>query len=357
MEGLERIRYWLKEQGYDGIILSRRDNYTWITKGNINHVVQNSEVGIAALFIRENTVDIIADSSDSARIAKEQNSLAGNSILVPWYESMDEFLADYLKNRNVVSDTGVAGTTNVQKELVTLRMQLTEEDVKNYQTFGAQCASIVEQVCKEAKPGQTEYEIANRLRILCIEKRISPNCVLIGSDDRIFKYRHPMPTDKKIEKSLMCVLGGEKKGLNVSMTRMVYFAPVPKELQEKYEKLRYIFASMQRVMKEGMPYLEYFEKIVKLYEEVGYKEEWKLHHQGGPTGYGCREFVVQPSNKDCIHAGQAYAWNPTITGTKCEETTFLGKDGLLTFTRTKEWPCKTIATPYGNFDVVDILQR
>ena len=138
---------------------------------------------------------------------------------------------------------------------------------------------------------------------------------------------------------------------------MVYFAPVSKELQEKYEKLRYIFACMQLIMKEGMSYSEYFDKIVKLYEEVGYQEEWKLHHQGGPTGYGCREFVVKPSNQDCMHVGQAYAWNPTITGVKCEETTFLGKNGLLTFTRTKEWPCKTIATPYGSFVVADILQR
>jgi Xaa-Pro aminopeptidase len=357
MEGLERIRFWLKGQGYDGIILSRRDNYTWITKGNTNHVVQNSEVGVAALFIRENTIDIIADSSDSVRIAKEQNSVEGNQVLVPWYESMEEFLADYLKNLNVVSDTGVAGTTNVQAELVTLRMQLTEEDVKNYQTIGIECASIVEQVCKEAMPGQTENDVANRLRILCIEHGISPDCVLVGADDRILKYRHPMPTDKRIEQSLMCVLGGEKSGLNISLTRMVYFTSVPQGVQEKYEKLRYIFASMQLVMKEGMSYSHYFEKVVKLYEEAGYKEEWKLHHQGGPTGYDCREFVVKPSNKDFIHAGQAYAWNPSITGVKCEETTFLGKNGLLTFTRTKEWPRKTIATPDGNFDVADILQR
>jgi Xaa-Pro dipeptidase len=357
MESLERIRDWLKGQRYDGIILSRRDNYTWITKGNTNHVVQNSEVGVAALLIRQHTVDIIADSSDCARVSKEQNSLSGNPILVHWYESMEEFLTDYLKNLNVVSDTGVAGTTNVQKELVTLRMRLTEADVKSYQRIGAQCAGIVEQVCKEAKPGQSENEIANRLRIQCIEKGISPDCVLIGADERILDYRHPMPTDKRIQKTLMCVLGGEKEGFNISLTRMVYFTPIPKELQEKYEKLQYIFASMQMLMKEGMTYSEYFEKIVKLYEEVGYQEEWKLHHQGGPTGYGCRELVVKPTTKDCIHTGQAYAWNPTITGTKCEETTFLGKDGLLTLTRTEAWPRRIITTPYGNFEAADILQR
>lgn len=357
MEGLERIRDWMKKRGYDAIILSRRDNYTWLTKGNTNHVVQNSETGIAALVIRESSVDIIADSSDMARIAKEQNSLEGNPVLIPWYESMEEFLADHLRKLKVVSDTGIAGTVNVQRELITLRMQLTKEEVAFYKTIGAECAAIVEQVCQEATPGQSENEIAKRIKILCIEKGISPDCVLIGADERILHYRHPMPTDKKLEKSLMCVLGGEKRGLNVSLTRMVYFTPVPKELQEKYEKLQYLFANMQLMMKAGMPYSEYFNKVAALYEAAGFPEEWKLHHQGGPTGYGCREFIVKPSSNECIRAEQAYAWNPTITGVKCEETTFLGKEGLVTLTKTREWPRKTVATPYGDFDVADILKR
>lgn len=60
----------------------------------------------------------------------------------------------------------------------------------------------------------------------------------------------------------------------------------------------------------------------KLYEEAGYPDEWKMHHQGGPTGYGCREFVVTPSEDRCIHEGQAYASNPTIQGTKVDKKAF-----------------------------------
>ena len=58
-----------------------------------------------------------------------------------------------------------------------------------------------------------------------------------------------------------------------------------------------------------------------------------------------------------LHVGQAYAWNPTIQGTKCEETTYLTDENVEIFTRTKEWPCTVVETPYGALDVADILQR
>ena len=76
-----------------------------------------------------------------------------------------------------------------------------------------------------------------------------------------------------------------------------------------------------------------------------------MHHQGGPTGYGCREFTVTPETKGVIKKNQAYAWNPTIAGTKCEDTTFLADNGVEIFTRTKAWPCTVIETEYGSCSV------
>lgn len=109
------------------------------------------------------------------------------------------------------------------------------------------------------------------------------------------------------------------------------------------------------VMKDGMSYQAYFRKAQKLYAKEGCSKEWKMHHQGGPTGYGCREFTVTPETKGVIKKNQAYAWNPTIAGTKCEDTTFLADNGVEIFTRTKAWPCTVIETEYGSCSVADIL--
>lgn len=357
METVERIRGWLEKNGYDGIILGRRDNYAWVSGGAKNHVLSSTENGVAYYIISQEGVKLAADSSDLLRMSKEQDPLRAEAVLVPWYELMEEHIYQMRQGKRYVSDTGIAGTENVQDELTKLRMRLSEEERERYREIGLLCAQIVEDVCRKAAPGDTEEEIACRLKCKCLQSGISPDCVLVGADERILKYRHPMPADKKVKKSLMVVLGGEKYGLNISITRMVYFLGVPEDIRCRYKKNQYIFACMQTMMKDGKTYGEYFAEVQRLYREAGYEDEWKMHHQGGPTGYGCREYIALPGMNRKIRAGQAYAWNPTIQGTKCEETTYLSEYGIETFTRTKDWPCTTVKTPYGVFETADILEK
>lgn len=357
MNAVDKIRNWLAEKNYDGVLLGRRNNYAWVSGGAKNHVLSSAETGIAYYVIRREGLELIADSSDLARMETEQNPLGAEGVLVPWYESVDEYVEQMAAGKIYVSDTGVGGTKNVQSELMALRMRLSDAEVGKYREIGALCAKIVEGVCKEAKAGDTEEEIACRLKCRCLENGVSPDCVLVGADERILNYRHPMPTDKKAKNSLMVVLGGEKYGLNISMTRMVYFSDVPGEIRERYEKTAYIFACMQCMMTEGRTYGDYFAGVQRLYREAGYDGEWQMHHQGGPTGYACREFTAAPGMTEVMHAQTAYAWNPTIQGTKCEETTYFDGENTETFTATADWPRKRIHTPYGDFCVADILKR
>lgn len=356
MENLKKLQTWLETTSYNGVVLGRRDNFKWVTEQNENAVVTNAEVGVAFLIVKKDgSIEMLADSSDCPRVEKEQNELKAECILVPWYETLGGFLAKYCEGKGYASDTGIPGTVCVQDELVHVRMRLSEMELERYRQIGQECADIVEKTAMEARPGQTEKEIAALIKTRRIEQGISPDCVLVGSDERILDFRHPVPSDKKIEKSLMVVLGGEKYGLNISMTRIVYFGSVPEEIRERMKKTQYVFACMQNMMKDGMPYKEYFEKVQALYAEVGCPDEWKMHHQGGPTGYGCREFVVTPTTEGVVKERQAYAWNPTIQGTKCEETTYLMNGTAEMFTKTSNWPRVTVETEYGSYSVADIL--
>ena len=47
MKKVEKLRKWMAANDYDGIILGRRDNYTWISGGAKNHVTSNTETGVA----------------------------------------------------------------------------------------------------------------------------------------------------------------------------------------------------------------------------------------------------------------------------------------------------------------------
>ena len=352
---LIKIRKWLQENNYDGIIITRRDNYAWLTSGAENHVLSSTETGVASLYITVDDAWIFADSIDAGRMKDEQNPLGAKVMEIAWYESMEMVIKETIAGKKVVSDTGMINTQNVQPQLIWLRMPLSEAEVIRYRKVGRECAEIVEQTCFEARPGQTENEIAGIVKSRCTAKGISPDCVLVGSDERIMKYRHPMPTGKCMKNSLMVVLGGAKYGLNISITRMKYFDHLPDEIAGKYKKLQEIFVFMQLLMEDGMKGSEYFCKIQELYQRFGYPGEWQRHHQGGPTGYACREEIIRPDSRFIIRKGQAYAWNPTITGVKCEETTYCTDSGIEVFTRTKQWPVRLIETAYGEMDVAEIL--
>lgn len=356
MDKLQQIRALLSERQAEGIIISRRDNYRWLT-GNDNSVMRLSDNGVGVLVITPDAVELIADSGDCRRLAEEQNNLGARPIQIPWYVTAEEYLAARVRQGTYLSDGGMAQTLNVQQELVALRMRLSETDLVNYRWLGMDCAELAEKICLEAQPGQTEKQIAVQVCNEAAAHGIHADCVLVGADERIDKYRHPVPTDKAAQERLMVVLGGERKGLNISLTRMVWFTPVPAAVEDRYGQLSWIFAKMQLGMKAGLSYRDYFARIKEWYAQAGYPDEWKLLHQGGPTGYACREFFVGPECAGVMQNQQAYAWNPSIMGTKCEETTVLTEKGVETMTRTKIWPLKTVKTDGGTFTAADILRQ
>jgi hypothetical protein len=70
----------------------------------------------------------------------------------------------------------------------------------------------------------------------------------------------------------------------------------------------------------GIPAREVLQKGIDAYQRMGYSEEWKLHHQGGSIGYTGRDYRVNLKTPDIVQENQAFTWNPSITGTKSEDT-------------------------------------
>lgn len=101
MKKVEKLRKWMAVNDYDGIILGRRDNYTWISDGAKNHVTSNTETGVAYYVIEPDHIWLFADSSDLPRMSKEQNPLGAEPVLVPWYMSMEERLKETAQGKNM----------------------------------------------------------------------------------------------------------------------------------------------------------------------------------------------------------------------------------------------------------------
>ncbi|MGH3144911.1 MAG: M24 family metallopeptidase, partial [Rubrobacter sp.] len=148
--------------------------------------------------------------------------------------------------------------------------------------------------------------------------------LLAAANGRIAGYRHPIPHGNRIERRAMLVVSAERGGLYANLTRMVHFEEPDGELTRRQRACEEILRRMrEEATRPGRILAEAFEDCQRFYAEAGFPEEWRLHHQGGTTGYASREIIATPQTRQEIAIGQAFAWNPSITGAKAEETFML----------------------------------
>jgi hypothetical protein len=84
--------------------------------------------------------------------------------------------------------------------------------------------------------------------------------------------------------------------------------------------------------KPGVDELVPYNIAVKMYEDYGYHEMWKVHHQGGPQSYTNGFYLITPDTHNIIQLHQCYGYNPSITGTKTEDGFVVTEDGPLFIT-------------------------
>jgi Xaa-Pro aminopeptidase len=179
-------------------------------------------------------------------------------------------------------------------------------------------------------------EVAGRIAGRLWAAGIEPITVLIAADDRSNTVRHYVPTAKKITDGVICSMCARSGGLVVSSTRIVAFK---KDFAISYGKLLKVEQAAFDATREGVSLGDALQKIMDAYTANGLNGEWNNHHQGGSTGYLAREIRVGPGCTTVASTGQAFAWNPSAVGAKCEDTVLLTKTGLRILTpTTPAWP-------------------
>jgi antitoxin VapB len=141
----------------------------------------------------------------------------------------------------------------------------------------------------------------------------------------------------------MLVLCGRRDGLVCSVTRLVHFGRLPDELRQKADATARVDAVFLANSRPGRSLGDVFQAAVEAYRSTGYPDEWHLHHQGGLAGYEPREVVAVPGLRDNVVTGQVYAWNPSITGTKSEDSILVGAQDNEVLTHIAGWPTISVA--------------
>jgi Xaa-Pro aminopeptidase len=344
----QAMRSLLDQHGLDALLLRKASSFAWATHGASSYINTASTYGEAALFITPDHHYLIANNIEAVRLEKEEGlKVQGWEFMVsPWYEDSSA-IADLSAGKKLGSDAPFAGAVDLSNEMARLRAQLTTDEQDRFRTLGAFCAEAMDEAIASVEPGMNEAEIAAILGESTQSRGVQPIVKLIATDERIFQYRHPLPTEKIMKNYAMLVLCGRWKGLVASITRLVHFGPIPDELRRKIDAVAYIDAVLIHATRPGRKLADVFSEAQKAYAETGFPDEWTLHHQGGPAAYEPREWVAVPGSEDIVRAGQAYAWNPSITGAKSEDTVLIDDDGWDVVTEISEWPVIQINLPDG----------
>jgi len=154
----------------------------------------------------------------------------------------------------------------------------------------------------------------------------------------------------------MLVLCARRAGLVASATRMVSFGPASDGLRRRHISCCRVDAAFNLLTRPGAKISSVFRDATAVYSSEGFDREWLLHHQGGPCGYKSRYFCADPDSPGRVKPNSAFAWNPSITGTKSEDTIIAFSDRAEFITRTGEWPELQVDFQGARLSRADILE-
>ncbi len=336
---LDIIRSWMSEHAMGALYLQNAGSFAWATCGASSYINTASTNGLASLLITQDRQHLITTNIEAPRLEKEQQLVAKGweFVLYPWYESPPP-VASLSGGLKLACDGPLVGAVDVSADLARLRANLTPEERARFRELGKRCARAMQAACQVVRPGQTEFELAARLALETESQGVQAVVNLVATDERIYIYRHPLPTAKKLDKYAMLILCGRMNGVICSLTRLVHFGPLSDELKRKSAACAKVDATFMTATRPGANLGNIFRQIIAAYSATGFPEEWQKHHQGGAAGFEPREYLAVPGSHDQVRLGQAYAWNPSITGYKSEDTILVEQAGNEVLTEISGWP-------------------
>jgi Xaa-Pro dipeptidase len=332
----QRLRDLIDRRGLGALLLRRSTNFAWYTGGADNRVDHASPFGVADVLVTRDAHYIFTNNIEAPRMREEQTPNL-EVIEHPWYGDEVRDIREVVGDASLGADFPLEGALDVSEEVAPLRYVLDADALERYKEVSVDAAAAVAEAASSLEPGMSEHEAAANLAAACRRRGLFSSVLLAAADDRIARYRHPIPHGGRIERRAMLVVSAERGGLYANVTRMVHCEEPDTELKRRQEACEVILQRMrEEATRSGHTLAEAFANCQRFYAEVGFPDEWKLHHQGGMTGYASREIIATPHTQQEIRVGQAFAWNPSITGAKAEETFILTDDGPEVITLVEE---------------------
>lgn len=327
----------MRASGMESLLINRASNFAWLTDGASSYIHIATDGGAASLLVTHENQYVICDNIEITRLRAEEELDGWEFVSGPWPEGREPLVRKIAPGM-LHADSRFPNAVDASAMIAPLRYRLDAREVERFRMVGAATGRAVQSAARAVRAGMSEQQIAGLIAGYAYANHVVPVVVLVAADERIFNFRHPLPTGKKLEKYAMLIVCGRRWGLVASATRLVHFGKMPDELRRKADACAAVDAALIGATRRGATLASVFEIGAQAYAAQGFADEWRLHHQGGLAGYEPREVLATPTASLKIEGNQAFAWNPSITGTKSEDTILLTDKGLEIITQEGDWP-------------------
>src|SRR4051812_26938927 len=202
---LGQVRSLLKSTKAEAAMIGKQSNFSWLSCGGEAHVALISQLAVGRLVVTAKKVFLLTNRIEMPRLQDEVvRGLGAEPLLYEWYEDGAlKALKEVVDPQKVISDTGEYGTQSKPELFAPLRYSLHPAEVKRVRALARGPESAMNEACHTLKPGQDEFQIAGILAGNCWQRQITPAVTLIAVDERVRRYRHPIPTSKKLKRHVM----------------------------------------------------------------------------------------------------------------------------------------------------------
>ena len=345
---LALVRALLARRGLDAVVLGTADHVAWATGGLTNPIERGASASPLWLVVRHDGASAVTTNVERERLDAESglDELGISLTDVPWYdvgalEDAAAELADAPRER-----IGGLGA-DVDDDLVELRLALHPGERERLASLAVDATSALEDALREWAPGDLDLDVQARISERLDRVGAFAACLIVGGDDRVERFRHPLAAGVPMERLVMAVVVAERGGLHAAVTRFASAGLLTDGVRAARDAALVVESATLAACVPGSRYGDVLAALARGYADAGHPGAWREHYQGGPVGYRQREFEIVPTQTDSrwhsapVEDGHAVAWNPSVSGGgKAEDTYLVESSRVRRLTETGAWPLR-----------------
>ncbi len=353
-----RIGAWLAggdAPGPAALVLTSSAAVAWACGGVAPPVDRTAAVDLVWAVFTTGGAALITTNVEADRIRDEYGPAAhgfAEFVTVPWQDPAAFVLAaERLAGApaaRLASDGHPAFGLDAGDELIALRLALSAGERDDLADLGRDTAAALQAALSSWRPGERDLDIQARCAAQLEAAGADAPVLIVGGDDRLERYRHPMATGAPVGRLVMAVAVARRAGLHVAATRFATAAPLPPSYASLHRRVLTVEDAVLSACRPGATYGAALAALAAGYARAGAPGGWAGHYQGGPIGFAQREFEIAPDQagsrwyREPIVPGHAIAWNPSLPGGAKAEDTYLvtGVGELQPVTSAPGWPAQ-----------------